>query len=164
MTRPKINLPTDGFDRAIQLIGGVLLILLIIHPLYHFMALPDSIPVHFNASGEPDRFGSKYTIWFMPILGIVLYIGLSIVTRYPHTYNYVVRITEENAKRQYFLATKLMRILNLQVVLIFFYINYGMIQTALGQSNGLGSLVFPIITVPILGTLIWYLYQSLKKG
>ena len=33
--------------------------------------LPDTIPMHFNMTGEVDRFGSKYEIFLFPAINIV---------------------------------------------------------------------------------------------
>ena len=33
---------------------------------------PDTVPVHYNAFGEPDRFGSKYEAFIWPIICILL--------------------------------------------------------------------------------------------
>jgi uncharacterized membrane protein len=33
-----------------------------------YNALPETIPVHFNAGGNPDRMGSKSALWSMNLL------------------------------------------------------------------------------------------------
>ena len=35
--------------------------------------MPDSVPMHYNAAGEIDRWGSKYENYIFPILIIVLH-------------------------------------------------------------------------------------------
>ncbi|MEA4821717.1 MAG: DUF1648 domain-containing protein, partial [Erysipelotrichales bacterium] len=35
--------------------------------------LPDSIPAHYNALGEIDRWGSKYEMIIIPIASLVMY-------------------------------------------------------------------------------------------
>ncbi len=54
----------------------VLVVLLILAPLVYasflYPSLPDTIPIHFNAKGEADGWGSKESIFLAPaILGLV---------------------------------------------------------------------------------------------
>ncbi|MEG0527958.1 MAG: SdpI family protein [Longicatena sp.] len=37
-----------------------------------FFLLPDKIPMHFNASGEIDRYGSSFEIFLFPILALLI--------------------------------------------------------------------------------------------
>ena len=46
----------------------------------------------------------KVTIWIMPAVAAIIFAVLTAVSRYPHTFNYPVRITSENARRQYLLG------------------------------------------------------------
>ena len=42
---------------------------------------PDTVPVHYNAFGEPDRFGSKYEAFIWPAICILLGSTVLITTR-----------------------------------------------------------------------------------
>jgi len=62
-------------DRALQ----ILLVLTLIANLalfgylaLRFDALPDALPMHFDAAGLPDRIESKTGIFGLPIIGLVL--------------------------------------------------------------------------------------------
>ncbi|MEO9966584.1 MAG: DUF1648 domain-containing protein [Reichenbachiella sp.] len=163
MERPKINIKLDFSDYIIEIIGAVFIILMIGWPLYFFNELPDAIPRHFNAAGEPDRFSQKNTIWSMPALGLFSYISMFILNKFPHIFNYPKEITEENAERQYRIATKLIRTLNMLISASFFYISIRTIQTALNEQDGLGIFFLPIFLLTIFGTIGIYMYQALKK-
>lgn len=41
--------------------------------------VPDQIPLHWNAKGEIDRTGSKYTLWFLSFLPIILWILFKVI-------------------------------------------------------------------------------------
>lgn len=57
------------------LVFGVLTVLpLVISAIAVFWFLPDTIPAHYGASGQVDRWGSKYESFILP--GIVLPFGL----------------------------------------------------------------------------------------
>ena len=81
--RPILKLPLMPFDRSIEVLGLLLLIGFWIFTVNFYPSLPEIIPTHFGGGGEPDGFGSKATILGLPIVSTVLYVMLSIFSRYP---------------------------------------------------------------------------------
>jgi uncharacterized membrane protein len=163
MDRPIIKIELDTSDWIMEIIGAIFLILMIGFPMYYFSELPEVIPRHFNAAGEPDGFSQKNIIWALPAIGVVTYISMFFLSKYPHIFNYPKEITKENAEKQYRIATKLIRTLNMVTVASFFYIGYGTIQTSLNKDDGLGTFFLPIFILAILGIIGIYIYQALKK-
>jgi uncharacterized membrane protein len=164
MNRPRVKIELDISDWIIEIIGATFLVLMILYPLYYYNELPYTIPIHFNISGQADRFSHKSTLWALPAIGLVMYIGLWILNKYPHIFNYPTEITAENASRQYRKATKLIRTLNMLVAASFFYIVYAIIQTATNKQDGLGSYFLPVFLVAIFGTISIYLFQAFKEN
>ena len=164
MTRPKIKIENEPIDWIVQSIGIIGIILLIGLPIFHYSSLPDIIPRHYGFNGKPDGFSGKGIIWTLPAIGLVMYAGMAILTKFPHIFNYLIEITSENAERQYKIATKLLRFLNTIIVCVFCYITYATIQTALGKQSGLGSYFTPIFMVLIFGSIGIYLYKSIKEN
>lgn len=163
MPRPRVKIELDPIDWLLEIAGLIGLILLIILPYYYYDKLPDSIPRHFDFTGKPDGFSDKKVIWTLPLIGGVMYIGLAILNRFPHIFNYLQEITEENAKQQYRNATKLIRILNTILVYVFLYIAYASIQTALGNQKGLSPWFTVIFITGMSLPLLIYLIQNFKK-
>lgn len=164
MDRPKLKIELDTSDWIIEIVGALFLILMLGFPIYYFKELPDIIPRHFNAAGEPDGFSQKNIIWILPVIGVVMYVGMFFLNKFPHIFNYPTEITIENAERQYRIATKLMRTLNMLISASFFYIGYSTIQTALNKQDGLGTLFLPIFLLGIFGTIGSYIYFAFKKN
>ena len=164
MDRPKLHIALDTSDWIMEIVGAIFLILMVGLPMYYFNELPDIIPKHFNAVGEPDGFSQKIVIWTLPSIGAVTYIGMLFLNRYPHIFNYPTEITSENAERQYRAATKLIRTLNLLISASFCYIGYSTIQTALNKKEGLGTFFMPVFLLGIFGTIGVYLYFAFKKS
>jgi uncharacterized membrane protein len=81
--RPEIALNFGPFDWFLEGIAAAGMILLLLLPAVYYTELPDTIPQHFNARGEADGFGPKITLWILPILGVVLYMILTILVRIP---------------------------------------------------------------------------------
>ncbi len=164
MKQPKIIIKKDNTDKAIEGIGLVALFILILLPLYFFNELPDEIPRHFDHRGDPTAFSSKNIIWLFPTIGALTYLSLALLTRIPHLYNYPKPITAENAKRQYKGATRLIRILNTVIVSIFAYIQYVIIQTALGETSGLGAWFLPVFLLMVFAPIGWFIFKSIRSS
>lgn len=139
--RPKLDLPPSRFEQLLEFLSGLGLLAFGLTMLQFWFSLPEKIPTHFGATGEPDGWGSKSMLVVLFILIVVLYIGLTILRRYPHKYNYLWPITAQNAAAHYRLARQLVGFLKCTIVWMFAYIAWQTIQTALGHATGL-SLVF----------------------
>ncbi|WP_421877857.1 DUF1648 domain-containing protein [Marinoscillum sp.] len=162
MTRPKLELEKDGFDWVIEIITFLLFAGLIITPFYYYSALPDTIPSHYNAAGEADGFSGKNVIWTLPAIGLVMFIGLTILNRFPHIFNYPTEVTEENAERLYRGGTKLIRVLNMVTIGAFFYISLQSIMGAMGSNMGLGDWFLPVFLASTFIPIGVYIYLTIK--
>jgi len=161
--QPKIALEMGPADWLLEGVAGTGLVLLLILPAVYYAELPDTIPTHFNARGEADSFGSKSTLWLMPGLGLILYLKMTILARYPHIYNYTVQITPENAERQYRMAVQLVRGLKVFVMSLFAYLVWGTIQVASSRAAALDSWWLWFILGANFTFLGWYLVQAFRK-
>ena len=150
------------FDYAMEIIAVGSILTMITASLYTYGSLPEQIPTHFGPNGLPDRFGSKTHVFLLPILGTVLYGFMTFITRRPHQFNYLVKITTENAERQYTMATRMLRFMKVFVTLLFAFLTIRTIQIALGDTAGLGNwfLILPGIT---LGVTFWYIWRSASR-
>ena len=163
--RPKIKIPFQSIDFVIELASITILSLMWVHLILEFGNLPDSIPSHFNAAGEPNDYSDKLFLWFLPAIATVMFIGLFILNRFPHLHNYMVNITQENALRQYRFGTRVLRTVNFLCVLMFAYINYQIILGAENNASSLGmGFVITVVGTSILLPIFIYIYQQkLKK-
>jgi uncharacterized membrane protein len=85
----------------ISFLDGFLISILLIlwsYTLLNFNKLPKIIPIHFGFDGMPDNFGSKYFIFLLPILALLLYFFLGYNVK--EINNYPVEITKENKDAQ----------------------------------------------------------------
>jgi len=162
--QPKITLSPSPADKIVELIGLAGIVALIALPIFYFGQLPDSIPTHFGADGEPNLFGSRISIWVIPILGIVIYGSLFFLNKYPHIFNYAQPVTAENAERLYSTTTRLVRFINCLMAWLFVYITYGTIQVALGNQESLSAVAIIIFCLFTSIGVIFYLYQSRQKA
>lgn len=161
--RPKIKIPLTPFDQTVEFVGWLLIVALCIFTGLSYNSLPDTIPIHYNFSGEADGFGSKATIFILPLIATGLYIGMTIFNKFPHVFNYTTRITTENALSQYRNATRLIRYLKLIIVIIVGILAFRTIQHANDQKDEFGTWLIPIIIGLNIIPLFYLVVKSLKK-
>lgn len=94
--------------------------------------------------------------------GGFLYILLTVVSKFPHTFNFPWAITEENAERQYQIGRAMIGSLKTELVWLFTYIEFGVIQVALGKIKGLGMLFLPITLIIVFGTILIWVVKGYK--
>ena len=161
--RPKIKLPLTLFDTIIEVTSYLALVAFWVMTIFAFSTLPESIPTHYNGLGEVDGYGPKATIFFLPVLGTVLFAFLTYIVKKPETFNYTVEITEENALAQYTNATKLLRFMKLALLILFIVIDYKTIATSNGASDGLGKWFLPFTIALIFVPVVFSVYRSFRK-
>jgi uncharacterized membrane protein len=97
----------------------------------------------------------------LPGLAVVVYIGLTILSKYPHAFNYPVEITESNAQRQYVNARMLVSWLKVEIVAIFCFLSWTLVQAAAEKQDHPGIFLYVILGVLII-TIIFYIYRTIK--
>ncbi|MFC1608511.1 DUF1648 domain-containing protein [Candidatus Latescibacterota bacterium] len=120
-------------------------------PFLFWSELPDSIPHHFDISGRPDSWGGKGIIFVMPVVNFLI-----------TTLLFSFRVPGKNA-RQYYHAQLSLSFFRLWVAGFCTYIEWMMIQIALGNAQDLGKWFSPIflgVIVVILGYASVALYVT----
>lgn len=161
--RPRIELPYQSVDYTLEILSVLGLLALWGLAAYYYPDLPEQIPVHFGASGYPDRFGSKQTLWLLPGIGLAIYSILSWINLRPDRFNYMVDITEENAERQYRLATRLIRTLKVLLLFIFTFLVNQTIHVAQGPSGSMNFWIFLLLIATTLGLTFYNVFKSVAQ-
>jgi uncharacterized membrane protein len=162
--QPRLKIDWTPVDWIVEglAIGGLLTLLGTV--IYFFPKLPETIPTHFNGSGQPDDYGSKSFFWMLPGIGLFIYILLTFINLIPHQFNYLVKITPENALKQYTMGTRFIRYIKMLIIWMFFYINFSIIQTIHHSAKGLGLWFMPVFLAFIFIPMIVYFFLSSKKS
>lgn len=155
---------TDIFGFLIEVLAACGLLLQILIILGAWNLLPESIPVHFDFAGNADVWGGKTDILLLFGLSVLFYVGLTWLSRYPQKFNYPWEINENNATRQYYLASNFIKIVKLQSVWLFAIISLKMVGVAIGQISGLGYLFVPLIILISSATIIGYLIVASRSA
>ncbi len=156
-SRPRLNTQSTPLQNWINIISVFIIGGTAIYLLVNYAKLPNQIPMHFNYNGEVDYWGPKESIFILLGISILIYILNTRTQLIPHKFNYIVKITEENAEKQYRIAVRMMSILNLEIMIIIAYIHWVIIENK--QMNSYFMILFLII---LFSTLIIYLVNSWK--
>jgi len=156
MSNPEIKITLPAFDKFLDNTGWFLLALLWSYTIYSLINLPETIPIHFNSSGLPDRFGSKSFVVVMPIIGSFVVVGLHYLNKVPHLHNQTIKVNPKNAEALYLNSTRMLRFIKISILLVFI-----IVSTAF-QSGTTLSLVWilPIMCVLFLGPTAYFVFRS----
>jgi uncharacterized membrane protein len=159
---PKLTLPKTSLEKWHDGLSILILLFSFIYLFVKWSALPQTIAIHFNGSGEADGWGGKPILLIMPLIAIILFVGLTLLRKVPHQFNYMTTITDQNAPYQYKNSIYLLSWIKLELVAIFAYVQWAVIQDALGVASGIGIWRIPLAFVILLGTVVFYVMKLRK--
>lgn len=119
-------------------------------------------PIHYNILGKVDDWGSKGFLWFLPLIAVVIYVGLSILGRYSWKLNYLHKVTASNKDSTYKLGSSLLRYLKLFILFIFAYINNTSYLIAIEKESKLNGVVMIILLSGFWGALLFFIIKMKK--
>ncbi|MCR8634298.1 DUF1648 domain-containing protein [Paenibacillus radicis (ex Xue et al. 2023)] len=161
MKRPILSIPKTNLEVLHDVISIVVILSSIAYLFVEWPKLPAQIPTHFNGSGKVDGWGGKGTLFILPIISIVIYIGLTVLSKFPHSFNYLSEITESNAQRQYINAKMLLSWLKVEIAVLFSYLLWKSVEVAADKINDLGLFIYVILAIVVL-TIIFSIYRTIK--
>lgn len=129
-----------------------------------YFKLPETIPTHFNLKGEADGFGSKSTLWVLPIISALTYLLMStIITKMkPWNFNYPTKVTKKNAPKLYAMCLQMMVWLNFGIAIMFLMITLEILLKAIQfEVFRLGWAFIPLISAIVLFPF-WYIFKMFK--
>ena len=161
--RPVLDLPPSRLETMLRVLVVVGIAVCIVQLVLVWDALPASVPMHVGVTGRPDRYDSKSMLLFLPAVAVALTLLLTLVARFPQSFNYPVRVTPENAPRLYRQGRLLLAWLNVLLVWLCAAIEQQTVEIALGHahafSNGFVVLLVAVaVGVPLsIGVLavVW---------
>lgn len=143
LTQPP--LPRGLGERVAQGVSAVLVLGPLAYTSWMWNKLPARIPLHFGFNGQADGFGDARNFWLVPTFGLVLFVGLTLLERVPHVYNYPYRITDNNREATYRLGRRMVLGLKTSLTAVLAYVTIATLQTAVGHTNGLGAWFVPTV-------------------
>lgn len=151
--------------RLLILIHILLLVCLVGYSIWGYLTLPDKYAAHFNARGEVDRWVEKGNLeyWLLPVVPVVVGIGMLVLLKYPHVYNYpqkerVNRWPLERRLPVYDMLKEMLLIVAILIDLVFVYTQIAVVNSATGGLRlSMIGIFGPVLLLPVV--LIVYLVK-----
>lgn len=163
--RPHIRPPRTRAETGFAALAVVGLLALLVVTAFWWARLPEIIPTHFDAAGHPNAYGTKASFFLLPgVLAFVLAL-FAVLSRFPWLFNYPVRITGENAARQYVRGRTLLAVLAAVLAWLFTFIQWEIGVAATEQSGLAFSPALIIIFVvgfplAMIGLIVWWVMRG----
>ncbi|MFD1848973.1 DUF1648 domain-containing protein [Oceanobacillus bengalensis] len=162
-SNPILYLKRSKFEIVFDIISVVMLVVSIFYIIFTWSSIPSEVPGHYNFAGEVTRWDSKGMLFLLPIIGLITWIPLTFLERYPHVHNYI-GLTEENAERLYRNSIRMINVLKNEMLLFFVILNFESVyvsKNTLEQSifGGWDVAIFFIVVFGSLGYYIWKSFQ-----
>ncbi|HUU46540.1 MAG TPA: DUF1648 domain-containing protein [Acidobacteriota bacterium] len=156
--------PREGAARWLVILHLVLLMAIWLVPLAAWQELPDQVPVHFDAKGNPDRHASKSSLsfWLMPIVATVMGILFFVALRFPQVYNHprkndVKALPPKMREPVYDILREMMLAIALCIDAIMLYVVWLIVAAARSGGMDLYWPVFAVFMVAPLAVALYYL-------
>ena len=149
---------------AVSLIALAVLVFITLTAFYGPSRLPDRIPIHFNVTGQPDAYGSPHMLLVFPIIVIAIYLLMSLVSRFPASFGFPVRVTPFNRRRLEELALRMIAWLKTEVVVVLTWIESEAINAARRPDHHVSPLPMPLLLALVFATCIIHIAAIFKAG
>ena len=141
----------DVFEAIVSLscLVGVTLYLILT-----WNTIPAKVPMHYNAAGEVNQWGSKSGLIIFPIISWLIYGMITLIERYPQIWNTGVRITKENRDQVYRLLKDLIAWVKMITLSIFGFLT---VLSALARNLPVWFLL--VFVVLLFGVIAYYIVR-----
>jgi hypothetical protein len=161
-SRPRIHVLRTTTEKVVETVALLGVLALIGATLSGWKYAEGPVPTHFGPSGRPDAWGGRIDLFLLPAIAGALYVGLTVLSRFPHVFNYLVPITENNAARQYQNARSLLAWIKANMVWFFAYIEWQMGRGTEVSLEGLGIAFLPIFILVNLLIIAIHLIRMMR--
>ena len=161
-TEPRSSVPRTAYEQVFQIAGVAVLMGLCGYAFAVWAKIPARVPVHFGARGLPDAWGARSSLLLLPMLGVLLFVVMTVLERYPRLYNYPVSVTAENADALFRLGRQLVVTVKLTTTAILGYLFWASKRVALGEMPGLHAWFFPATLLALGATMLSFVPRMIR--
>ena len=142
----------------------IICILTVLSTVFMLFILPDTVPVHFDISGAPDRWGSKFELLLLPVVLIACAFVLDPIAK---SYRKKAEETDnEKEKAEHLSNSKVLNITGIATMCLFFVMNIVTLYTTYIQvtpENNLPEIDILRVVGFIMGIMIIVLGNYMPK-
>lgn len=154
--------PMRKLMEVVSLIAIAVLLVETYGALYGPNRFPEKIPTHFDLAGTPDGWGSSSMLLLLPGVAVVLYLGMSWVSRFPESFHYPVRVSAQNRLRLQGLAMQMIVLIKAETVCVFALLQHYTVQSAHENRLALPPLLMPCMLGLVFLT-VGYHFRAMRR-
>lgn len=99
--RPARTYATGPIIRGLRGLGVLATLGITAWILVRYPSLPATVATHFDASGEADDWGHRWSVLVLAGVMLLLSLGMAALSTRPRSFNYPPEVTEDNAQSLY---------------------------------------------------------------
>ncbi|MGO1227921.1 MAG: DUF1648 domain-containing protein [Brachybacterium sp.] len=127
--RPVRTYTTGPITRALRWFAVLSTVGITAWLLVRYPSLPDTVATHFDARGEADDWGPKWSILVLAGVMLLLSLGFAALSTRPRAFNYPLEITTRNAQAIYREGERMMVWTLLAMVVVYLGIAWSVLET-----------------------------------
>jgi uncharacterized membrane protein len=132
--------------------------------IYGTPPLPARIPTHFDFAGNINGWGEPRTLWLLPIIATCVVALIWVVSFFPQSFNYPVRVTPANRPRLEAITISMMAWLQAELASQFLWIQWVIIRSARTGVNTLSPLLLALVIAIIFATVVVHLVAIFRAA
>ncbi|MGD0941600.1 MAG: DUF1648 domain-containing protein [Terracidiphilus sp.] len=119
--------------------------------------LPERIPIHFDAAGNANGWGSPAALIMLPVVAAGLYVLITVISLLPTGVRSAVQLTAESRERIQTLTRQMLAWIKAELTALFLCIQWFILAGIREGTNDIPALAPPAFIVVIFATVGWHL-------
>ena len=156
VSRVRKKKPITLSDRILELVAAAMAVLLLILTGVLYSQAPETVPTHFNLSGDADGWGGKGFYWILAAIMLVSMIICASAAYNRKLVNLPIRLKEPVFYRQIGLISRMCRIMTITFGFIWLAVLLAMSASFIGMSESVAVALIPLSVVLMLGVVMFY--------
>lgn len=146
-------------DKLLELVALLGLLACWVIPLSFYASLPDTIPTHFDISGQTNGYSTRAGIWGLPVLITFVYFVLTLAGKLPPNNNGIYPASE----RIYRAIVRLLQLLKLEIAVLTAVTIYLIMLLATNKLMQMPRVMLPVFLGCIFSTIAFYFWQISRR-
>ena len=156
VSRDRKKKPITLSDRILELVAAAMAVVMLVLTGVLYSKAPETVPTHFNFSGEADGWEGKFFYW---ILAGIMLVGMIICASAAYNrklVNLPIRLKPEVFYRQIGLISRMCRIMTIALGFIWLSVLLAMSASFIGMPEDVSVALIPLSVVLMLGVVLFY--------
>jgi hypothetical protein len=157
--RPVAKIRMTKLELVVEAVALAGIVANVILFLYYWPKMPDVAVASTGSAG----LSRSAMFSFVTLLPMIIYVGATLLGLFPSGFKYPVKITRDNAAREYRLAANILRVVKAEVVVCILILEWVFINIAMGEEMTI-SPPFMVLFLGLLAlTILFFVYEMHKQ-